>query len=615
MLTTSTAMKEAVVLILDANETMATSYETDKSRFDCAKEVCLDLISDLMVRSKTNEVAVLMLKSPTTRHHFWEAESCGEVLFPNILELGGDAVMTGVNRPHPDLLRQVQALQVTRPSTNLRGDFCDGLVVAADALFQRTAGKKYERRIVLITDAEHKVKVDSQQLLVVLDSLRAMECRLEVIGMNFESQAEFERAAVVKPKEQKIPMKQEEDSATEAPGEDMEEEADNNNNNFDDDHNDEEEDLQWIKSQNEKLLLSLTEKTGGFVVAAKELQPILQKILGQRLPKSTRRKVEFQIAPGLVLDARFSLLLSKASTPVLKKQVVELQENERPDNPDAQVVKDESGREVTHDFQTLITHWDPEQDTKELTDIAQGYRYGSDIVPMSGYDMTGLLRPSTVKLTVLGYLKETQVPRQLRIGPPYALAGADSFPSCVAIAALAVALTRKKQVGIATLVKTKDADPILVGLFPLSNSEDKTSPPRHLCIMQLPFRGDVTNLSLEPLVSDASPGKQAAADFLIDSLMLPPGTLNHTRIPNPYLRSFHQTVIQRILRPDCSVVSVRSSNEDPMTTPPAILKQAQPAIDGFKSAFPLTKATTNSNQNNESKSNKRGRKTYHDFVD
>jgi ATP-dependent DNA helicase 2 subunit 2 len=640
-------MKEAVVLILDANETMAASYNDEtKSRFDCAKDVCLDMISDLMIRSVTHEVAVLVLKSKTTNHHFWleqEAEqkneedddaspsSSPEIPFPNIVELGGDGVMTGVNRPHPDLLRQVQDLQVTPSSKNLRGDFCDGIVVAADALFKRTSGKKYQRRIVLITDAEHKVEVDPQQLLVVLDSLRAMECRLEVIGMNFESQAEYEQAAQVRQDEtidkddKQAPsstidseMKQGDedgDSATEASGDDD-----------DEDEEDDDVDPQSIKRQNEKLLLSLTEKTGGFVMAAKELREIFQKVLGQRLPKSTRRKLQFQIAPGLVLDVRFSLLLSKASTPTLKKQAVELQAGEQPDDPDAQVAKDEQGKEVTYDFENIVTHWDPEQDTREIVDIASAYRYGTDLVPMSGYDMTGLKRPSPVKLTILGYLNETQVPRFLRIGPPYALAGADSLKSCAAIAALAVALQRNNLVGIATLVKTKDADPILVGLFPFNSSKNNvasSSPPRHLCMMQLPFRGDVANLSssLDSLIFEMeetqarSEVKQSAADTLIDSLMLPSDTLDHTSIPNPYLRSFHQTVVQRILKPECGVVSVRSVTQDPMETPKSIIEQAQPAVEAFLSAFPLTKATSvKSAGRNGSKTKRKGPKSYHDFL-
>jgi ATP-dependent DNA helicase 2 subunit 2 len=360
-------MKEAVVLILDANESMAAIYEEPKSRFDCAKQVCLDMISDLMIRSKTHEVAVLVLKSPITQHHFWEDETEDpepDVPFPNILELGGDGMVTGVNRPHPNLLRQVHDLQVSSSSSCFRGDFCDGIVVAADALYRRTSTKQYQRRIVLITDAEHKVQVDPQQLLVVLDSLRAMECRLEVIGINFESQAEYERAASAQ-STNKTNVESEEGQGLSASNDNNDEESATDLSD-DEMEEDDEDDKKLIKHQNEKLLLSLTAKTGGFVMAARELRPILQKVLGQRLPKSTRRKVQFQIAPGLILDARFSLLLCKASTPTLKKRVVELEQGERPDNPNAKVVKDENGKDIVHEFSTLITHWDPEQETKEI---------------------------------------------------------------------------------------------------------------------------------------------------------------------------------------------------------------------------------------------------------
>ena len=368
-------MKEAVALILDANESMGTLlYENSRSRFECAQQVCLDMISDLMIRSKTHEVAVFVLKSPLTNHHFWqpdestEADDEEDVPFPNILEVGGDGILPGIQRAHPNLLRRIQGLQVSSSSSSrhFRGDFCDGIVLAADALYKRTATKKYQRKIVLITDAEHKVKVDPQQLLVVLDSLRAMECQLEVIGIDFESHGEYERAASsVQGNAFQTAVDEKKVSGIHSQGDDNDSgsETDLSDNEMEED---DEEDKKMIKQQNEKLLLSLTEKTGGFVMAAKELGPILQKMLGQRLPKSTRRKVQFQIAPGLILDARFSLLLSKASVPTLKKRVVELEEGERPDNPNAKVAKDENGKEKVHEFSTLITHWDPEQDTKEI---------------------------------------------------------------------------------------------------------------------------------------------------------------------------------------------------------------------------------------------------------
>lgn len=366
-------MKEAVALILDANESMAAMYDDSLSRFECVKQVCLDMISDLMIRSKTHEVAVFVLKSPLTNHHFWEPdESTGaddeeDIPFPNILEVGGDGVVPGIQRAHPNLLRRIQRLQVSSSSSrHLRGDFCDGIVLAADALYKRTATKKYQRKIVLMTDAEHKVKVDPQQLLVVLDSLRAMECRLEVIGIDFESHGEYEQAASSVQTAKADNVFQTPEGDKKVSGSSNQEDDDGSDISDDEMEEDDEEDKKIIKHQNEKLLLSLTEKTGGFVMAAKELGPILQKMLGQRMPRSTRRKVQFQIAPGLILDARFSLLLSKASLPTLKKRVVELDEGERPDDPNAKVAKDENGKEKVHEFSTLITHWDPEQETKEI---------------------------------------------------------------------------------------------------------------------------------------------------------------------------------------------------------------------------------------------------------
>lgn len=231
--------------------------------------------------------------------------------------------------------------------------------------------------------------------------------------------------------------------------------------------------------------------------------------------------------------------------------------------------------------------------------------------------MTGLLHTSPVKLTILGYLPERSVPKYLRIGPPYALAGADSLKTCAAIAALAVGLEKLSQVAVATLVKTKDADPILVGLFPY-NSQNEPSP-RHLCMMQLPFRGDVLNLDLDPLPdpdNDPSSEKRKAADNLIESMLLPAEALDHTRIPNPHVRSFHQTVVQRMLDPTCPVVSVRTEKDDPMATPPEVMETAKPAVAAFEEAFPLSRAKIQAKGPRGKKGRgKKEAKTYRDYLD
>jgi ATP-dependent DNA helicase 2 subunit 2 len=662
------AQKEAVVFILDANQSMAAKCNhgdadadagtTILTKFECAKQTILDMVADLMIRSKTNEVCVIVLKTRETHHHFHEDNDNDNMMmikqeqednenqqipFPNITEYGGNGMLaSGMMRPTPDLLRTIHQLQATTKDTsssfssnnkdnNLRGDFCDGIIVAADALYRRTAGKKYQRRMVLFTDAQHEVVVDSKQLLVVLDSLRAMECQLQVIGLEFTQQADFETAAAAPSRLVKVKAK-EEKSVENEPKDDNHDNDDNDDDDDDDDNKetgngssmeeeeeedddaseeqDEEEHTAMVKQQNEQLLIGLTEKTGGFVMAAKEVQQILNKTLGKRVPKSIRRKFIFRIAPGLVLEeARFSLLISKASAPTLKKQVVQMNNDAAHPNPP----KNALGDEMTSDMQTIVSHWDPDQEDEEVTDIAYAYRYGSDLVPMGGFDLQGLTNPSPVGIQILGYLPANKVRRELMMGPPYAISGANSRRACATISALARALQRTKQVGIATMVKSKDADPILVGLFPLQSDEN----PIHLVVLQLPFQGDVPKLSLAPLdkyvTMDTTSPKAKACDDLIDALMLPANSMDYTSIPNPYIRAFHKTVVQRAMDPSCPVVSVRTKDDDPMRTPPEIVKRAQPAIDNFYKTFPLS--TNKQDDNGKVPTKRKGPATYRDFVD
>ena len=651
------ANKEAVVFILDANQSMAGNCDygvadagTTITKFECAKQTTLDMVADLMIRSKTNEVCVVVLKTRQTHHHIHddndndndndntlmmmkqeheqEDTENKQIPFPNITEYGGNGMLaSGMMRPSPELLRKVNQLQVTTEDScsHLRGDFCDGIIVAADALYRRTSGKKYaQRRIVLFTDAQHEVIVDSKQLLVVLDSLRAMECQLQVIGLEFTQQADFEKAAVApRPSRlvKKEQAKEENDVENELNDDNHDEDIEETGNGSDassmeedDDgdasasEQDEEEHTAMVKQQNEQLLIGLTEKTGGFVMAAKEVQQILNKTLGKRVPKSIRRKFIFRIAPGLVLEeARFSLLISKASAPTLKKQVVQM------DDAGAGPRTNALGDEMTSDMQTIVSHWDPEQEDEEVTDIAYAYRYGSDLVPMGGFDLQGLTNPSPVGIQILGYLPANKVPRELMMGPPYAISGANSRRACATISALARALQRTKQVGIATMVKSKDADPILVGLFPLQPDAN----PLHLVVLQLPFQGDVPKLSLSPLdkyvTMDTTSPKAKACDDLIDALMLPENGIDSTIIPNPYIRAFHKTVVQRAMDPSCPVVSVRTKGDDPMSTPPEIVKLAQQAIDNFYKTFPL--CTNKQDNSGKVPTKRKGPATYRDFVD
>jgi hypothetical protein len=113
------------------------------------------------------------------------------VPFPNITESVWRRWNVGQWHDATELLRKINQLQATtndndssnnnnnnnnnNSKNNLREviSFVMALL-SRSMLYQRTSCKKYGQIcIVLFTDAQHQVVVDSKQLLVVLDSLRA----------------------------------------------------------------------------------------------------------------------------------------------------------------------------------------------------------------------------------------------------------------------------------------------------------------------------------------------------------------------------------------------------------------------------------------------------------
>lgn len=59
-------------------------------------------------------------------------------------------------------------------------DILDGLIVALDLLFRRTDGKKYDKRLMVITDAAAKI-ADAGDLESVVTMIQNMEVKLQVM--------------------------------------------------------------------------------------------------------------------------------------------------------------------------------------------------------------------------------------------------------------------------------------------------------------------------------------------------------------------------------------------------------------------------------------------------
>lgn len=585
-------MKEAVVYIIDASSSMNRFYTSQETRLECAKTAVIDSISDLMLQSVTNEVCVIVCKTEDTIHHkiapSMDLEE-EEPPFPNLTELSD-----GVQRPTVQLLREIANLQTAENTEHLQeGDLIQAILLAADALYIRTGEKKFQRKIVLFTDANHEVRVD-KRFLVVVDALREMECQVIVIGMGFDEDS----AALY---ENPIPVTSTsngDDPANSNGGKRIKRES------FDgsypavkvkeeqDDNVDDDEVLHYTeKKDRERLLVTLTEKTGGQVVAASTLQQILNINRGKRLTVSVRKKMKFRIAPGLAFQIRFFPILKKASYPRIKKELILV------DEETGQTIQNDQGQEVTDKIITIRKYTENEASDDIVPDeeCTTAIRYGSDLIPMTVFDYEGLkdLTQEGPWLQILGYASRHQVPRIYMYGPPYVVSGADSQKACAAIMGLATALQRLEKVAICTLKKTsKSSAPHLGALIPLI--EPGFDEPLRLAFLHLPFAGEVRQLNMEPftdiIISDTNNKtafqKAKACDDLIDSLMLPSGCLDSGTVFSPFHRSWNQTMVKRALDPSAEAVSVREQM-DPMKTPLDILAAAEPALTNFTATFPL----------------------------
>jgi len=172
------ATKDAVIFILDANLTMNSPYpsvvdEKSSSRLFQSKEAILVSMIDLMWKTKMNEVGIVVLKAGLTHHHHGQLDSiyddadlqrfferckdgtkldryrddCNSEIFKNIVEFD-------LKRPNKYTLQAVRDIQCTineEMEDEVEGDFCAGLVVAADELYRRTKGKKYNRKVSLVS--------------------------------------------------------------------------------------------------------------------------------------------------------------------------------------------------------------------------------------------------------------------------------------------------------------------------------------------------------------------------------------------------------------------------------------------------------------------------------
>jgi len=322
-----------------------------------------------------------------------------------------------LKRPAPATLRAIKSVRCTindALAPAVRGNFCDGLIVAANALFRRTAGKKYRRRIVVITDAEHEVDVDGEQLQCVVDGLKSLEVQLIVIGIGFQQMpsAPPDNGALGNGDDS------EEDLRPDAVVSGMHADCDGNRvmikeeGNPDDmaDEGVKREAItgELVKQENEKLLRSVARLTKGCVLPANGEN--LVELLQTKLPclagmkKSMRRKAKLHIAPGLMVEARLSKLTDCTTIPSVRREARQL------DPVSGNALRDGNGELMTTQTRKMTFHYDGEE-VVSLNKRTDAFWYGADLVPVAKMEIFGLEAAfaSTESIEVIGYLDRHSV--------------------------------------------------------------------------------------------------------------------------------------------------------------------------------------------------------------
>jgi hypothetical protein len=319
-MTASTIGTKKTVILLDTNVTMLEEFEGQEeenyigmTKFDVAKYVALEMV--LSASPKQQVVAVILLKTARTHHHFYRSKedmaqvdaviaassNCGpssndadndEIFFPNVTEWTAENDNLRQNIQNlmitntPDRERKLSELfhtendnAHTAETSSMKGDFLNGLVVGADTMYRAltrngTETKETEAKILLLTDGRHKVDVDQKQLLVSMDSMRKLNCCFDVIFFGSNEESEEDRHDENESDSENEDSESKEDDVS----------SDNDDDDDDDSESDDEEDenLDNIQSQNDALLRRLSNKLNGNFLVPRSVKDALSNLLSRQ---------------------------------------------------------------------------------------------------------------------------------------------------------------------------------------------------------------------------------------------------------------------------------------------------------------------------------------------
>ncbi|KAK5683781.1 ATP-dependent DNA helicase yku80 [Elasticomyces elasticus] len=167
------ASKEATVYIVDCGSTMGErEYGRTQTNLDWAMEYVWDRITATIATGrKTAMAGIVGLRTDGTRHDLGDEDEYAHItVFQGI----GQVLMSHVRRLRNELV----------VSSTEGGDAISALVVAIQMIAKECKKLKYERKIVLVTDARGPMQADD--LADIITKLKEDDIKLVILGVDFD---------------------------------------------------------------------------------------------------------------------------------------------------------------------------------------------------------------------------------------------------------------------------------------------------------------------------------------------------------------------------------------------------------------------------------------------
>ncbi|XP_070533798.1 X-ray repair cross-complementing protein 5-like [Ptychodera flava] len=529
--------KEAMVICLDVGPSMNQAPAGHETCLETSIKAISRILQRKVFADSKDEVALVLFGTPNTGNELAEDEEYQNI---TVAKPMGPATL--------DLLEYVvKDIQ----ASNISADFVDALVVSMDLLEKSIKGKKFStNRIVLFSDLGGEFSDD--QLEPIINGLKSLDTELNLIGPDFDAEDEDD----------------DEDNKNGM--------ADGASNVF---HRKEKTPQQRA---GEALMKHILEAVDGTCYSFSDALGALS-FFQCRSVKQTAWKCKLEIGPDLKIPAC---------------GYHKTKEGKMARSWGSTYIKG-AGKEYSI-TNVRSYHLNNEEETEiSQDDLVKGYRYGSDIIPMSKEDMDNMAYKSGAKcFKVLGFTKADNIKRHHYLGD-----GTMSFVSDpgdqaagVAMSALIQALYETNMVAIVKKVYSSRSQPRIGFLSPHIKAKYEC-----LYFTELPFSEDVRQYTFSSLSANKkhqpTDEQLSAVDDLITSMDLFKSNEDEDDEKeeafkpkltfNPYLQRAYQCLQHRALNPNDPLPEIDRVVESYLEPPKEVLTSCEPQVEKLKKLFKL----------------------------